>query len=320
MEQTTVEEFIKLVSTHVGPMDLLVGPDVMENVLSRRSGGDRPLSNTRVAGYVEDMSADRWRPIGDPITIDKNGVRTNGQHRAEAVRRYGKPVIMPFRFGAETDVYALHDTGGARSLGDVIVANGIGKEVYKTIGKDGSKLAGLMHAVAMIELGCTTTPSKHHRMQIRHHVDKLYEGHADAVAWFMSSFDAHGKQRIGSKSALISTPITAAWIELYGIVPTDAINIALRKYLTGSGIGEGDPIGLLRNYAISGRTAKSGGMKASVDTVAIAFAKAVSVIESSASGADRGKMLPPKDLSAFLKRLIDRRREAGLYVFGGDDV
>ena len=55
---------------------------------------NRSMSNTVADNYARDMANGNWHPSWDAITISKNGVVKNGQHRLKAILKSG--VSCPF--------------------------------------------------------------------------------------------------------------------------------------------------------------------------------------------------------------------------------
>lgn len=88
--------------------------------LLKKTGRQRPISKARVARYVKEMLAGRWVQTGEPIHLSKSGHLLNGQHRLSAIVESGIPCDMVVIEGVPDDAILHMDTGGKRSIGDIL--------------------------------------------------------------------------------------------------------------------------------------------------------------------------------------------------------
>jgi hypothetical protein len=86
--------------------------------------GNRRLSENNVMFFKQQMLKGEWQLTGDPIKIGKDGRLLDGQHRLEALVKYGKPVEMFVAEGLDNKVFTVIDTGKSRSASDVLSTQG----------------------------------------------------------------------------------------------------------------------------------------------------------------------------------------------------
>jgi hypothetical protein len=99
---------------------VVVTPEFSEYILKRNSENQRNQSKPSTNTYASDMDNDFWAFLGDPIRFDIDGVLVDGQHRAKAVIRSGKPQTMAIVLGLDRKAMRQIDTGRKRSYADTI--------------------------------------------------------------------------------------------------------------------------------------------------------------------------------------------------------
>lgn len=94
-------------------------PEMALNLLEHNTN-NRHLSKPLVSVYARDIINGNWsQDVGAPISIDKNGILRNGQHRCAAVVEAGKPInVWICRNVAEDGIY---DNNRKRSTADQIM-------------------------------------------------------------------------------------------------------------------------------------------------------------------------------------------------------
>ncbi len=86
----------------------------------------RSLLRSVVGRYVESLNAGTFDGLnGETIKIDKKNRLIDGQHRLEAIRKFGKPVKLLVVRGLEPEAFDTIDTGKSRTISDVFGAHGI---------------------------------------------------------------------------------------------------------------------------------------------------------------------------------------------------
>ncbi len=96
-----------------------IGPAEAARMLEK-NGNNRPISDSIVKQYAQDMRDGLWRETGNPINVDTDGNLLNGQHRLWAIIESG--VTLKFHVIAETeqDAFATFDTGRTRDLSQLV--------------------------------------------------------------------------------------------------------------------------------------------------------------------------------------------------------
>jgi hypothetical protein len=95
-----------------------VTPQMAENWLEQNSDRNRKLREAKVAQYVADILAGRWRLSDQAISFDINEALVNGQHRLHAVVRADKPILSLVMKNLPTEAMLVLDGGMKRSTDD----------------------------------------------------------------------------------------------------------------------------------------------------------------------------------------------------------
>ncbi len=103
---------------------LLVTPEMAKEFL-KRNIGNRPCYQKTVLDYARQMKDGEWRLTGQGISISKNGLILDGQHRLEAVIKANTPIEFLVITGVDDDTFANYDVGKNRSFSDVFYIEGI---------------------------------------------------------------------------------------------------------------------------------------------------------------------------------------------------
>jgi hypothetical protein len=85
---------------------------------------NRAMNLSRVDFYADAMLKGNWMQSGEPIQIDSDGCLINGQHRLQAIVNSGMTVPVLLITGQDPSVFAVLDTGRARSASDVLSIGG----------------------------------------------------------------------------------------------------------------------------------------------------------------------------------------------------
>lgn len=101
-----------------------VNPFIAEGWLKTNTN-NRPLSDSRVVNYANQMKRGEWQLNGEPIIFAQNGALLNGQHRLQAVIKSKTTVKMSVVKNAPNDSFATIDTGKGRSGSDFWALKGL---------------------------------------------------------------------------------------------------------------------------------------------------------------------------------------------------
>jgi hypothetical protein len=130
--------------------EVLITPEYAEKLLKLNKSNNRPLSQSKILQYTEDMISDNWRSgTGETIKISKTNVLIDGQHRLRAIIFSGISVLMHISRGHEVDVFTVLDTGKPRGASDVLSIDNI---------SNANQISATIRAcISMSETGLMTT-------------------------------------------------------------------------------------------------------------------------------------------------------------------
>jgi hypothetical protein len=80
----------------------------------------RHLSEKRVRQLVGALERGEWRVTHQGVALDEEGIVIDGQHRLEAIRRYGKPVEIMVTEGVPRESFSVIDVGAKRTTADAL--------------------------------------------------------------------------------------------------------------------------------------------------------------------------------------------------------
>lgn len=92
-----------------------------ENPTERKN---RPVHQSQVNKYVQDMRAGMWGRNHQGIAFDRDGILMDGQHRLWAVVESGITVMMPVTWGLDREAQLTIDSGLKRTTADVAAIAG----------------------------------------------------------------------------------------------------------------------------------------------------------------------------------------------------
>lgn len=120
-----------------------VTPDMAKKWLEK-SKLNRRLSQVNVNYLALQMKKGDWMQTGDTIKFGSDGSLLDGQHRLNAVVKYGAPVKLMVAEGLNKEVFQVIDTGKSRSAADVVAASGF---------KYSHNLASVARAILIYQTG-----------------------------------------------------------------------------------------------------------------------------------------------------------------------
>jgi hypothetical protein len=174
----------------------LIGPSEAKAYLERNAANQRPLRNSDLNRYANDMIKGEWIDDVSAITFDANGNLTNGQHRLHAVIK--SETVQSFIIGENWPIEAMAtmDQGNKRSQLDRICVGGV--DMLK--GSD-SVVRHSMTTWTANQAGGTI----YNRRESDHRVVRLYQRHSEFVDLLVSKY----------KSAATCSPLVLG-AALYG--------------------------------------------------------------------------------------------------------
>jgi hypothetical protein len=102
-----------------------ITPQIAEVFLNHFNNSNRPITEANVLRLAKEMSSGKWLSNFEPISFNKLGDSTNGQHRFKALIKSN----MSFKFlvitGLEPEVYDTIDGGRKRTTSDVLAHAGV---------------------------------------------------------------------------------------------------------------------------------------------------------------------------------------------------
>jgi hypothetical protein len=117
-EKSVAQELAQIVSPNLKSKVVMVTPKKAEEWLAK-NGVNRPLSDSRVARYAEEMKKGNWHCNGEPIIFTEDYTRLlEGQHRLSAVILSGCTVPMYVTVGVPEEAFITLGSGASRTAAD----------------------------------------------------------------------------------------------------------------------------------------------------------------------------------------------------------
>ena len=109
-----------------------ITPEFATTLLDRNKT-NRPKRQTLINRYCGMMERNVWANNAESIKVTKSGQIIDGQHRLEAIKRYGRPVIMTIvsNIPDEAIIFDTIDSGRPRTHGDRL--HGLGLKYSKMV-------------------------------------------------------------------------------------------------------------------------------------------------------------------------------------------
>lgn len=122
-----------LQKSRISSEEELITPIKAEEWLNRNTH-NRPLHNSLVSKYADEMKRKQWVLNGEAIIFDYNGVLLDGQHRLWACIESQSNFQSVVTRGVAPEGFVTIDTGSKRSNSDVLAIAGISTDLVKTLG------------------------------------------------------------------------------------------------------------------------------------------------------------------------------------------
>jgi hypothetical protein len=101
-----------------------MNPVFAEVMLEECNFGNRKTRQARIDLYDTIMVDGRWILHSQGISISREGLLNNGQHRLKAIVQSGCTVPMMVAFGEDRDAINVIDSGGIRTASDILMIDG----------------------------------------------------------------------------------------------------------------------------------------------------------------------------------------------------
>ena len=98
--------------------------------LDTKNAHNRPISQSTVERYTQEIRANRWKANGQSICVGRSGNLLNGQHRLTALVAANTSIECLVVWGVEDSAFDTIDDGNKRSLADVFA---VSKELHPAL-------------------------------------------------------------------------------------------------------------------------------------------------------------------------------------------
>lgn len=203
---------------------VLVTPSFAEKLLETNVD-NRPVQQSRVERYAEDMKRGAWRLSHQGIAIGADGVLYDGQHRLWAVITACVSVRMKITYGLPPESRAVIDLVKPRTFVDSLaIAKGV---------KRCPRAVSWLRAIAGLEAQDGTISQAT--------METLHDRFAGSLDWMLA--------RPPSGRPLARAAILGALVYTHQLVPEETAKFA-ERYASGVGLAAGSPVLALRAYVL----------------------------------------------------------------------
>jgi hypothetical protein len=209
--------------------------------LDTKNSNNRPVSQSTVDRYIQEIKSGRWKTNGQPVIFSKSGWLMNGQHRLKAIVAANKSIETLIVWGIDDDAFDTIDDGSQRSLGDVFAIKGEGNP--KLLGSGVRFL--WVYATGQI----ATRDLRKGKIATKPLLEQTLERHPGLRQ--STKFYAMLKSRPGG--LLIAAGMAIGLHYLFALVDEKKADEFFNVLQSGVGLTEGHPILLLRARLISGK-------------------------------------------------------------------
>lgn len=210
-------------------------PEKASEWLSKFNTHNRPMKPRNVQSIANDIKAGRWIENGDTIGFDVTGKLVDGQHRLAAIALSGIPVNLIVVRGLPEESFQTKDTGARRTARDTLSVLGE---------KNTTSLAS---AVRFVHGYLTGQYSAWLKLDNQTSVEVLNNnpGIRDSVSFVVAL----------NVRVVLRESIAAGCHYLFSQKDKELADWFFTRLKDGLGIGESDPVYLLRQRLISDRSA-----------------------------------------------------------------
>lgn len=219
--------------TPIGTYEIIT-PEIAQGWLAKNTS-NRGISPSRINEYVDAMKNGKWRTSHEGLAFGADGTLYDGQHRLLAIVKANISVMMHVMRGLSPETRQVIDTGRVRSAADnVAIVEGLHLQ---------KAAASALNVLWMATIAKSVARNAN--------ADDLRETLLKHLAGYEAMKHIFNNPRRG----LARGGFMAAFIYAY---PTAAekIVIAANKFHGGVGLSKGDPMYVLREYALGTRRAE----------------------------------------------------------------
>lgn len=246
-----------------------ITPELAKTWLANANTANRNVMVARVEAYADAMKRGCWHRTHQGIAFGQDGVLYDGQHRLLAIVKAGVGVEMAVTRGLVAESREAIDTGAFRSAADnLAIVEGI------TLNRT---FAAALNVIWMV----TVAKSISRNASTRDLRETLFT-HFAGVETMRSIFSPQ-------KRGITRCGFVAGFIYAYPTNPEKVAQSA-EKYYVGADLGEGEPMFVLRDFALRG-----GHKDHDRNTFQMDFTRSLSAIASSLDGVKRVRVLGTVD-------------------------
>jgi hypothetical protein len=207
------------------------------------------------------MRDGRWMVSCDAVGFDTDGRLVNGQHRLSAVIASETPAALLVVRGLSPDVFEVLDTGKKRSASDALAI--LGYENYTVLASAGRLFTNYLKFGRLSGSIVTTAAENEEVVETVQAFPHLQDSARLLVRY--------KNDLIGIASASVLTFVHAIYAQTHRAEADEF----MEKLATGHGIGDGEPVGVLRNQLI--RAALTGNTKLDRDALLALVVRALNM-------------------------------------------
>lgn len=207
--------------------------------LDTKNSRNRPVSESTVQRYTQEIKSGNWKLNGQSIVFGKDGQLINGQHRLKAVVAANKSIESLVVYGVENDTFNTIDDGNKRSLADVLAIKG-------------ETNFGLLSAgVRFLWVYATGQIQTRDLRRGRIATKALLEQTLDRNPGVRTSTKFYSLLKARPGGVLLPAGMAIGLHYLFSLVDEKKADEFFNSFQSGFDLGEGHPIAVLRNRLIS---------------------------------------------------------------------
>jgi hypothetical protein len=219
-----------------------ITPEIAEIFLNYFNNTNRPISDANVLRLAKEMVNGKWLNNFEPISFNKLGDSTNGQHRFKALIKTNMSFPFLIITGLEPEVYDTIDGGRKRTTSDVLAHAGV------MSAKNTSSVCKFIYGFKEGKYGAHRNTSE--RSLNNTAILEYYT--------YLGESDVHDSVNFGltySKKAngIITPTILGSMFYIFNQIDRDKSYEFLSKLATGDNLTNTSPILALRNKLIKAK-------------------------------------------------------------------
>lgn len=204
----SVENDIKnnLIKTGLQLYKVRVTPELAQKLLDKYNVKNRGIRRSKLNELVTSINNGDWNPDnGEAITITKNNVMSNGQHRLRAIVKTGVTIDMHIILNVSNESIKTIDTGANRTARDLLTLENI-------------KFAKIIPAYLKLKKAFLSGSGRLHTNDRISNVGilNMVDGHEDEIYEYISK-----ATKFSAKSSLISISEYAVYYDLFNMASNE---------------------------------------------------------------------------------------------------